>query len=814
MHRGPFTSIMVGTFASLLISMTTKNVSPALHNASLMFVFFSCLKGSTSTVWKVVDVDTLRVVAVKEMMVCDSKQSAILRHELRVLHPQLQPLIPPKATRGGKKSSSASASARTSASSAGGYSGRGLRGGRGRDSSGGGANGRSGSSVGAERIGQCPYMPRYFGSFVSQDDGERPRVSIVLEHIPGVDLARWIEEAGGGKDGRGRGLPGPVPEAWLARVCRDMLEALRYLHDRRCIHRDVKPANLLLGPEGAKLADFGSTVSEDEGAGHRMHGTIRFMSPERLWARQYRPSSDLWAAGLTVASAALGENPIPHCSTEFEAVEHAEAAFDMVAAHPAASGLSTGLLDFLGTVLVADPDKRPTVEQMLRHPFVLRARGGVGGVGTGGSGETAKRGAEVGGVSGGGGGGGGSGVARMLNLDGRMKRGGGRAGRASRTTGALEGQKVQRQQHHAVAGDGDDAEETWSDDVRETLLRLRRKTIVSVDVTDLIRRVLGARRSRWGHVAGSGIGLKDLDFSPLAAELALSSAELRSLFGSVAANTDGDSSGSWSSPACSSSASPVVTPISTSATSATASGQVNKTYLPLLQSPLPRRRPPPLIFTPTRTSAIPSSAQTAPTSPTVVSSDSLSPVRGRSAGWPRGWTARSRKRGCVATTAPVPDSSGGGGSVAPGGWGAQGGAGTGKESATNVAGGGGWWKGWSQRRRFSLPRLFQMDKIGGGAGIGAAMMVEPRTTELPSPRPDETPSVLSFNTPPLSRFGDEEADGSAASARHESLNPPPLLETTGAVGPAVAAAGLLRGEAAGALGVCDGPAPAWGTAAR
>ncbi|CAN0029805.1 unnamed protein product [Ectocarpus sp. 6 AP-2014] len=48
-------------------------------------------RGSTSTVWKVVDIETLRVVAVKEMIVCDSKQGTILRHELSVLHPQLQP---------------------------------------------------------------------------------------------------------------------------------------------------------------------------------------------------------------------------------------------------------------------------------------------------------------------------------------------------------------------------------------------------------------------------------------------------------------------------------------------------------------------------------------------------------------------------------------------------------------------------------------------------------------------------------------------------------------------------------------------------
>ncbi|CAM9826349.1 unnamed protein product, partial [Scytosiphon promiscuus] len=311
-------------------------------------------KGSTSTVWKMVDVDTLRVVAVKEMVVCDSKQSAVLRHELGVLHPQLQPLEPPP-----KPTPVPLRSAGAVAGTWGGLSVGASRAGR--------NGGVAAAAPLPTRPGPCPYMPRYFGSFVSQDDGGRPRVSIVLEYVSGVDLARWIEE-----EGRcaGKEYEVSLPEVWLARVCRDLLGGLQYLHQRGRIHRDVKPANLLLGPDGARLADFGSTISEEEEEGDRMHGTVRFMSPERLCARPYRPSSDLWAAGLTVATAALGENPIPHSANNFEAAEHAEAAFDKVVGHPASAAMSPSLLDFLRVVLVPDPEKRPTVEQMLAHSFV------------------------------------------------------------------------------------------------------------------------------------------------------------------------------------------------------------------------------------------------------------------------------------------------------------------------------------------------------------------------------------------------------------------------------------------------------------
>ncbi|CAM9927052.1 unnamed protein product, partial [Ectocarpus sp. 13 AM-2016] len=375
-----------------------------------------CVAGSTSTVWKVVDIETLRVVAVKEMIVCDSKQGTILRHELSVLHPQLQPLIPPKPKRlSGRRSrasaapiggagavDAASSGTNTPTTAAAAASTSARRSGKkslGVGKSVAAAAAAAAAAAPVVRPGPCPYMPRYYGSFVSHDDGGRPRVSMVMEYVSGVDLARWIEEVGGSSgDGEGRREGGggggggalvdpagqppeagkppppprpPIPEMWLSRVCRDMLEALRYLHERGFIHRDVKPANVLLGPGGARLVDFGSTIDDHEDeCGGRMHGTVRFMSPERLCARPYRPSSDLWAAGLTVASAALGENPVPHSATKFEAAGHAEVAFEMVKSHPASAGLSPSLLDFLRAVLVADPERRPTVEQMLAHPFV------------------------------------------------------------------------------------------------------------------------------------------------------------------------------------------------------------------------------------------------------------------------------------------------------------------------------------------------------------------------------------------------------------------------------------------------------------
>ena len=733
--------------------------------------------------------DTLIIGAVKEMIVNDSKQSAVLRHELSVFQPQLQPLdIRSRGvTRGNSYRRTRAATSRnlplspSSTAAANAPAGRAPRARRPRggsdsfDGTTGSGDGNRNSSGGdqarrRERRPPCPYMPRYFGSFVSQDASGRPSVSIVLEHIAGVDLERWIQESGPEHS--------PPPELWLACVCRDLVKALRYLHERRRIHRDVKPANVLLTPCGAKLADFGSTVEEEEGEGHRMHGTIRFMSPERLEARQYRPSSDLWAAGLTIAVAALGENPIPHCS-EFDAVVHAMAAFDMVAAHPRASQLSPELLDFLRFVLVPEPDKRPTAEQMLDHPFVRQAVVGCGSSNIVGDGS----GSGNGNCSRGGCGGGDEflGFRRGgfgLGLDGRRRRteracaqeekdekahavGGGSRSNSFRVSacccGSSNGTSCGcRGKCGAGAGEAgsQNGGEEWREAVKQRLQSLRRKYVSPVEASDVVRKILAARRTRWGHSEGSSrAGLEKLDFSHLAVELDMTTAGLRSLFGTVATNMDGGiNTGSWSSPAPSTGSSLTSRSSSRDAETERDRPQLgpmpSPSPLPLPsrahppRSPLPRRRPPPLIVSPAPMPlAREMILQSVPTSPAVDDGVASIVRRSMSAVLVRAWPGRHRRHTAPETLR---------GAVVPGleensdeeGTEGEGDAERARRFSTRRARSGIAWGrdnasagrgGWFRRRGFRLRRMFKSSK-----NSRVTIVVEPGTTEVPSPpRPDE-----------------------------------------------------------------------------
>src|SRR6266849_4508431 len=100
--------------------------------------------------------------------------------------------------------------------------------------------------------------------------------------------------------------------------------ALQYAHDKRLIHRDVKPENMLLGPNNeVLLSDFGlahlshSTFSQSE---VKMAGTIPYMAPEQIQSHP-RPASDQYALGIVVYEWLCGDRPFEGTLTDV-AVKH------------------------------------------------------------------------------------------------------------------------------------------------------------------------------------------------------------------------------------------------------------------------------------------------------------------------------------------------------------------------------------------------------------------------------------------------------------------------------------------------------------
>jgi eukaryotic-like serine/threonine-protein kinase len=124
---------------------------------------------------------------------------------------------------------------------------------------------------------------------------------LVMEYVPGESLAELISRAG------------PLPVEQARSVIRQVADALRAAHELGIVHRDVKPANILIDGQGtAKLADFGvakvqtDPLLTDTGL---VVGTVAFMAPEVARGERATPASDIWSLGATLYAATEGRAP-------------------------------------------------------------------------------------------------------------------------------------------------------------------------------------------------------------------------------------------------------------------------------------------------------------------------------------------------------------------------------------------------------------------------------------------------------------------------------------------------------------------------
>jgi serine/threonine protein kinase len=135
------------------------------------------------------------------------------------------------------------------------------------------------------------------------DFGEEEEVAyIVMEFIEGSELAQHFDNQN----------YFALPEA--VRILCELLDALAYAHDRGIVHRDVKPANVMIDRAGrVKLTDFGVARLVDTGADRTMPGTMvgtpSYMSPEQIQGLAVGSRTDLFAVGVILYQFLTHERP-------------------------------------------------------------------------------------------------------------------------------------------------------------------------------------------------------------------------------------------------------------------------------------------------------------------------------------------------------------------------------------------------------------------------------------------------------------------------------------------------------------------------
>lgn len=137
------------------------------------------------------------------------------------------------------------------------------------------------------------------------------------------------------------------------------------------VHRDMKPANLMLTKEGlVKISDFGISSELDSTMGmcDTFVGTANYMSPERLSGGEYSYPSDIWSFGLIMLELIVGEYPYPNATNYFQLLNNIiEGEVPCV---PSTYALSADLVDFVKACLSKEPAKRPTVCELEAHPWM------------------------------------------------------------------------------------------------------------------------------------------------------------------------------------------------------------------------------------------------------------------------------------------------------------------------------------------------------------------------------------------------------------------------------------------------------------
>ena len=175
---------------------------------------------------------------------------------------------------------------------------------------------------------------------------------LLMEYVRGTTLRQLLA------------TQGPPVEDLTRRIGADAAKGMHALHRRGVVHRDIKPDNLVLTPQGeVKIVDLGlarpfGTRGYGSSSSGGIAGTVTYTAPEILRAEPTSPRSDLYALGVVLFEVTTGRHPFRHCTT----------ADDMIHAHlyeapPRPSHfrprISVLLEELILQLLEKDPDRRP-----------------------------------------------------------------------------------------------------------------------------------------------------------------------------------------------------------------------------------------------------------------------------------------------------------------------------------------------------------------------------------------------------------------------------------------------------------------------
>jgi len=203
-----------------------------------------------------------------------------------------------------------------------------------------------------------PNIVKFYGAYAIET-----RIWVVMEYMDAGCITEILDEY----------IYIQMNEGHIAKICHDVISALKHLHKMYCIHRDIKSDNVLINRKGeVKLADFGFScqLTKERSKRTSVIGTPYWMPPELIGGEAYDCSVDIWSTGIMLIEMAEGEPPY----MDFPPLK----ALFMITTKgiPPLKDMSKWSLEmkhFLSLCHIIEPSRRATSEQLLKHPFLSKA---------------------------------------------------------------------------------------------------------------------------------------------------------------------------------------------------------------------------------------------------------------------------------------------------------------------------------------------------------------------------------------------------------------------------------------------------------
>ncbi|SCU79881.1 LAFA_0B06238g1_1 [Lachancea sp. 'fantastica'] len=211
------------------------------------------------------------------------------------------------------------------------------------------------------------YIVRYYGMFTASTSSA---IYIAMEYMGGRSLDAIYKHL------LQRG--GRIGEKIIGKIAESVLKGLSYLQERKIIHRDIKPQNILLNDMGqVKLCDFGVSGEAVNSLATTFTGTSFYMAPERIQGQPYSVTSDVWSLGLTLLEVAQAKFPFDSgkMAANMPPIELLMLILTFTPELRDAPELniswSKSFKSFIQYCLNKEPRDRPSPRQMLQHPWIV-----------------------------------------------------------------------------------------------------------------------------------------------------------------------------------------------------------------------------------------------------------------------------------------------------------------------------------------------------------------------------------------------------------------------------------------------------------